>query len=79
MYTLYLSPLGEVILHFDTLRISGFNIQISGYDEDHNRIDFMMDKLSYPDDRPYGCGYCHILSYSIQDEVTPCDIYRSLC
>lgn len=52
MYTLHISPLGEVVLHFDTIRISGFNVYISGYDEDRNRIDFTMDKFRYPDDSP---------------------------
>ena len=79
MYTLYLLPIGEIILRFATIRMSGFYIYISGYDEDRNRVDFVMDKLCYPDDSPYGCGYCHILSYTTQGKVVPCNIYRSLC
>ena len=79
MYTLYLSPLGEVVLHFATIQISGFYVYISGYDEDRNRIDFVMDKLQYPDDSPYDCGYCHIISYAMQGVTTPCNIYRSIC
>ena len=78
MYTLHISPLGEVVLHFATIQISGFNIYISGYDEDHNRIDFTMDRFCYPEDSPYGCGYCHIVSYVMQGVTTSCNIYRSI-
>ena len=78
MYTLHLSPLGEVTLHLDTVHISGFNIYLTGYDDDNNRIDFTMDKLCYLEDIPYDFGYCHILSYTKNGISTPCNIYRSL-
>ena len=79
MYILHLSPLGRIILRLNTIRISGFEIHISGYDEDRNRIDFTMSKICYPEDSPYDCGYCHIVSYVKDGILTPCNIYRSLC
>lgn len=78
MYTLYLQPIGEVVLHFDTLRISGKNIYISGYDDDRNRVDFVMDNIQYPDELPYDCGYCHISSYTMHGVIVPCNEYKAL-
>ena len=78
MYTMYLLPIGEVVLHFNTLRISGRNVYISGYDEDKNRIDFTMDNLCYPDESPYDCGYCHITEYSMHGKTTTCNAYKSI-
>jgi hypothetical protein len=78
MYTLYLPTVGEVVLHFATIRISGFRVYISGYDEYHERIDFIMDKLAYPDDRPEGCGYCHIISYTMHGVTVSCNYYKSI-
>lgn len=78
MYTLYIPSIGEVILHFATIYITGFKIYISGYDEDHNRIDLTLDKLVYPEDSPFGCGYCHIISYATQGATIPCNYYRSI-
>ena len=65
MYTLYLPTIGEVTLQFATININGSKIYISGYDEDRNRVDFTLDKLEYPEERPEDCGYCHIISYAI--------------
>ena len=78
MYTLYMSPLGEITLDLDSIRISGFNIYVAGYDNDRERIDFTMEKICYLEDIPYGFGYCHILSYTKDGISTPCNIYRSL-
>ncbi len=78
MYTLHIPTVGEVVLHFATIRIDGFKIYISGYDEDHNRLDFILDKLAYPEDSPYGCGYCHIISYTMHGKTMPCDKYHSI-
>lgn len=78
MYTLYIPTVGEVVLHFATIRISGFRVYISGYDECHERIDFIMDKLAYPDERPEGCGYCHIISYTMHGKTVPCNYYKSI-
>lgn len=78
MYTLHIPTVGEVVLHFATIRISGFKIYISGYDEDHNRLDFILDKLIYPDESPYDCGYCHILSYTMHDKTVQYNKYHSI-
>lgn len=78
MYTLHIPTVGEVILYFATIRISGLHIYISGYDEDHNRLDLTLDKLVYPEDSPYDCGYCHILSYTMHGKVVPCNTYNSI-
>ena len=78
MYTLYIPSIGEVTLHFATIRISGSKIYIYGYDNDGNRIDLTLDKLVYPENRPEDCGYCHILSYATQDKTVPCNYYRSI-
>lgn len=78
MYTLYLPTIGEVTLYFATIRIDGSKVYISGYDEDHNRIDLTLDKLVYPEERPEDCGYCHIISYEAYGETVPCNYYRSI-
>ena len=78
MYTLYLPTIGEVTLYFATIRIHGSKVYISGFDEDHNRIDLTLDKLVYPDERPDDCGYCHIISYKAHNETVPCNMYRAI-
>lgn len=78
MYTMHLSPFGEIILHLNTIHILGFNIYISGYDSNHNRIDFIMRKICYPEDSPFGWGYCHIVSYADNGTTTECDTYQSI-
>ena len=77
-YTLYAPLLGEVTLHFDTIKFNGFDIYMTGYDINRNRIDFTLDRFFYPDDRPFGCGFCHIKSYIKNNTITPCNIYRTL-
>ena len=78
MYTLYIPTVGEVTLHLATIFISGFNIYISGYDYERNRIDLIMDRLVYPEDRPEDCGYCHIISYTMHGQTVPCNYYKSI-
>lgn len=78
MYTLYLSPLGEITLHLDTIHISGFNIYLTGYDDDKVPIDFVMRKIKYLDSDNENFGYCHIISYTRNGVSTSCNIYRSL-
>lgn len=78
MYTLYLLPIGEVSLYFSTVRISGYHIYISGRDQQHNQVDLVLDKLCYPDILPGNCGYCHILSYTVNGNTTKCNLYRAL-
>lgn len=78
MYTLYLPTIGEVVLHFATIFISGSKIYISGFDTDHNRVDLTLDKLVYPESRPEDCGYCHIISYATHDKTTSCNMYRAI-
>lgn len=78
MYILHLFPLGEVRLYLSTILIYGFNIYISGYDEHHNRIDFTMDRMHYPEDYPNVMGYCHIISYIKNGITTKCNTYASL-
>lgn len=78
LYTLHIRPLGEVILHLDSISIDGFKIFITGYDNDHNRIDFTMDKLCYLEDSPDDYGYCHIISYVKGGVHTACNVYKPL-
>lgn len=78
MYTLYIPTVGEVILRFATIRISGHKVYISGYDEEHNRLDFVLDKLVYPDDHHQDFGYCHIISYTMRGKTVPCNYYKSI-
>lgn len=78
MYTLYLPTVGEVVLHFATIRIDGFKIYISGFDDDGYRVDLTLDRLVYPEERPEDCGYCHIVSYVTQGKTVPCNYYRSI-
>lgn len=78
-YTLHLPlPLGEVVLHLDTMRISGFYHYVTGYDLDRNPIHFVMDRFAWIGDVIYEYGYCHIVSYSKGGIVTPCNVYQSL-
>lgn len=78
MYTLYIPTIGEVTLHFATIRIHGFKIYITGFDDEHNRLDFILDKLVYPDEQPEGCGYCHINSYELHGKTVPYNKYHSI-
>ena len=78
MYTVYIPKVGEVTLRLSTIHISGFNIRMSGYDEEHNLIDVLMDKIVYPVNKFYDCGWCHILSYTMHGQTVPCNIYRSI-
>ena len=78
MYTLYLPTVGEVVLHFATIRIDGFKIYITGYDDEHNRVDLTLDRLVYPEERPEDCGYCHVISYTTQGKTVPCNSYKSI-
>ena len=79
MYTVYIDDIGEVVLHLKATYINGSNIYILGHDTDHNRIMFIMDKICYPADQPYDCGYCHIISYIKNNIKTQCNIYKALC
>lgn len=78
IYTLFMQPLGEVHLHLDSTIIDGFNIFITGYDDDHNRIDFTMDRLCYLEDSPCDYGYCHIVSYVKGGVFATCNVYKPL-
>ncbi len=78
MYTLYIPTIGEVTLHFATIRIHGSKIYITGLDDEHNRLDFVLDKLVYPEGRPEDCGYCHIVSYTMHGKTVPCNYYKSI-
>ena len=78
IYTIHLPKIGEVILYFDTIKPCGYNIYISGYDNDHNHIKLTLDKLVYPDSHPEECGFCHITAYAINGVTTTCNLYRSI-
>lgn len=78
LYALYHRELGQIILHLDTIRISGFNTYVTGYDDDHNPIDFIMDKFDFLEDYSAGYGYCHIISYTKNGITIPCNIYQAL-
>ena len=78
LYALYHRELGQVILHLDTIHFSGFNTYVTGYDDDHNPIDFIMDKFDFLEDYSGGYGYCHITSYTKDGITIPCNIYQAL-
>ena len=78
LYTIYLPIFGEIRLHLDTLQINGRLHYVTGYDDDHNRIDFAMDRFSWLEDHFNEYGYCHIVSYTKDSVTVPCSIYRSL-
>ena len=78
LYTVYLPTIGEVALYFDTIRVSGYHIYISGCDSNHNDISLTLDKLVYPDEHPDGCGYCHIIAYTMRGQTTPCNYYKAI-
>lgn len=78
LYALYHRSLGQVILHLDTIVISGFNTYVTGYDDDHNPIDFTMDKFDFLEDYSGGYGYCHIISYTKDGVTTHCNAYHAL-
>lgn len=78
LYALYHRELGQIILHLDTMCISGFNTYVTGYDDDHNPIDFIMDKFDFLEDYSGGYGYCHITSYTKDGVTTPCSVYQAL-
>jgi hypothetical protein len=78
MYILYLPVIGKVVFHLASIRFHGFNIYALGYDEDHNSIDLTLDKLSYPEGCPEDCGYCHIISYTMNGQTVQCNYYRSI-
>lgn len=77
VYTVHLPVIGELTLYYDSIRVHGYNIYISGYDNEHNPIELTLDKLKYPQERPGDYGYCHIISYTIRGQVVHCDIYTS--
>ena len=79
LYAIYTNELGRVILHMATVRISGFNTYVTGYDDDDNQIDFVMDKMCHLDDYfSSDYGYCHIIAYIKDGARTECSLYQSL-
>ena len=78
VYKLYFASFNIITLHFSTMRISGRKTYITGYDDNNERIDFIMDRFQHPDDEPYDYGYCHIISYVKNGVSTPCNIYGAL-
>ena len=73
-YTIHSRELGRVVLHLDTIYFSGFFVYISGYDDDHNRINFTMDRFIFPAQER---GWCHVISYVIGNAHTSCSAYYS--
>lgn len=78
LYAIYSKTLGQVILHLDTIRISGFHTYVTGYDDDHNPIRFVMDRFNYLEDYYSSYGYCHMISYTKNGVTTPCSEYYAL-
>lgn len=78
IYTVHLPTVGELTLYFDTIRVSGFNVYISGHNSDSSAITLTLDKLVYPDEHPDGCGYCHIIAYTMHGQTVPCNYYKSI-
>lgn len=78
IYTVYLPTIGGLTLYFDTIRVHGYNIYISGYDSNRNNIELTLDRLVYPDSHPEECGFCHIIAYTINGETVPCNYYKSI-
>ena len=78
MYTVYVPDLGEVWLDLDSLVLLGHIFHIIGRDDSRSRIEFVIDKLSCLEDYYNDYGYCHILSYTKDGVMTPCNLYCSL-
>lgn len=78
IYTVHIPGIGRLTLYFDTIRVHGFNIYISGHNEDRENIELTLDKLVYPDSHPEECGFCHIVAYTMYNETVPCNYYRSI-
>lgn len=78
LYTIHMPRIGLVKLYFDDIRIHGFNIYMTGYDEENNKITLVLDRIVYPSDRQDDCGYCHITSYTVHGKTTSCNMYRSI-
>ena len=77
-YDLYFADSVPIVLHLDTLRISGFLQYVTGYSDDHTRIDFTLDALEYPEDPPFDYGYCHIIAYTVSGITKQCDIFGAI-
>lgn len=78
LYTAHIPGVGEVRLYFDSIRVHGYHVYISGLDSDNAQIDLTLDRLIYPSSRPEDCGYCHIISYTIHGQTTTCNLYKSI-
>lgn len=78
LYTIHMPNVGIIKLYFDDIRVHGLKIYMTGYDEDNNRIDLILDKLVYPKDRQDDCGYCHITSYTMHGKTVHCNYYKSI-
>lgn len=78
LYTTHIPGIGEVRLPFDSIRVHGYYIYISGLDSDNSQIDLTLDRLIYPSSRPDDCGYCHIIAYTIHGQTTTCNMYKSI-
>lgn len=79
LYTIHIQGIGEIRLYFDSIRVHGYHIYISGLDDNQNQIDLTLDRLIYPNSRPDDCGYCHIISYTMNDKTVSCNLYKSIC
>lgn len=77
-YLMRTQVLSNVVLYLETIQISGFFVYISGYDDDRNQINFVMDRFIFPEDITYDYGYCHIVSYTKNGITTMCNLYQSL-
>lgn len=78
MYTMYITGIGEVLMHATSLHTIGSKTYILGYDSNRNRIRFTVDRIFVPKDQPNDCGYCHITSYTQGNTITQCNIYKAL-
>lgn len=78
LYTVHLPNIGMVKLYFDTIRVQGYYVYISGYDEDNNLVELTLDKMVYPDDHPGECGYCHIVAYTMRGQTVYCSHYKCI-
>lgn len=78
LYAVHIPGIGEVRLYFDSIRVHGYYIYISGLDNDQNQIDLTLDRLVYPNSRPDDCGYCHIIECTAYGKTVSCDMYKSI-
>ena len=78
MYSIYLRPIGEIVVNLATLHIRDAFLHITGHDRNNRTISLCMDRFVCPDDNPNDFGYCKIVSYTMNGTTTPCRVMCSM-